>query len=283
MNNKINENAINISVNIDSLPHANNLKWTMGNWEDIFKVTALYEYSATKFKNGKRNNISAKGVSSIILDIDDGQTLEEGIETFKEFKSLIVTTKSHQIEKKGLVADRYRVILPLNQSIIDMEYYSKLMRYLTRFYDADIACSDPARYYSPNPNQEVYYSNSDKFFEVSKFDEMIHESEEKVFGDTFSSDVLFEKSKSNVVQKRVDLDLNTKIAYYQNGIKAINTLDYIINNIKVSNSAISCHCFLNPKHEDKNPSCFIYLNTNNVYAKCVSCGTDGLLLRKIYE
>lgn len=283
MNNKINENAINISVNIDSLPHANNLKWTMGNWEDIFKVTALYEYSATKFKNGKRNNISAKGVSSIILDIDDGQTLEEGIETFKEFKSLIVTTKSHQIEKKGLVADRYRVILPLNQSIIDMEYYSKLMRYLTRFYDADIACSDPARYYSPNPNQEVYYSNSDKFFEVSKFDEMIHESEEKVFGDTFSSDVLFEKSKSNVVQKRVDLDLNTKIAYYQNGIKAINTLDYIINNIKVSNSAIPCHCFLNSKHEDKNPSCFVYLNTNNVYAKCVSCGTDGLLLRKIYE
>lgn len=283
MNNKINENAINISVNIDSLPHANNLKWTTGNWEDIFKVTALYEYSATKFKNGKRNNISAKGVSSIILDIDDGQTLEEGIETFKEFKSLIVTTKSHQIEKKGLVADRYRVILPLNQSIIDMEYYSKLMRYLTRFYDADIACSDPARYYSPNPNQEVYYSNSDKFFEVSKFDEMIHESEEKVFGDTFSSDVLFEKSKSNVVQKRVDLDLNTKIAYYQNGIKAINTLDYIINNIKVSNSAIPCHCFLNPKHEDKNPSCFIYLNTTNVYAKCVACGTDGLLLRKIYE
>ena len=283
MNNKKNENAINISVNIDSLPHANNLKWTTGNWEDIFKVTALYEYSATKFKNGKRNNISAKGVSSIILDIDDGQTLEEGIETFKEFKSLIVTTKSHQIEKKGLVADRYRVILPLNQSIIDMEYYSKLMRYLTRFYDADIACSDPARYYSPNPNQEVYYSNSDKFFEVSKFDEMIHESEEKVFGDTFSSDVLFEKSKSNVVQKRVDLDLNTKIGYYQNSRKAINTLDYIINNIKVSNSAIPCHCFLNSKHEDKNPSCFVYLNTNNVYAKCVSCGTDGLLLRKIYE
>lgn len=283
MNNKINENAINISVNIDSLPHANNLKWTTGNWEDIFKVTALYEYSATKFKKGKRNNLSAKGVSTIILDVDDGQTLEEGIETFKEFKSLIVTTKSHQIEKKGLVADRYRVILPLNQSIINMEYYSKLMRYLTRFYDADIACSDPARYYSPNPNQEVYYSNSDKFFEVSKFDEMIHESEEKVFGDTFSSDVLFEKSKSNVVQKRVDLDLNTKIAYYQNGIKAINTLDYIINNIKVSNSAIPCHCFLNSKHEDKNPSCFVYLNTNNVYAKCVSCGTDGLLLRKIYE
>ncbi len=272
---------LSISVNTENTPHSNSLVSTIGRFEDVYKITEKYEYSATKFKNGKRNNLSAKGVSTIILDIDDGQTLEEGIETFKEFKSLIVTTKSHQVDKKGLVADRYRVILPLNQTIIDMNYYSRLMRVLTRFYNADIACSDPARYYSPNPSQQVYYSNSDKFFEVSKFDEMIHKSEEKVFGDTFSSDVLFEKSKSNVVKNRTDLDLNTKIAYYQNGIKAINTLDYIIKNIKVSSSAVSCHCFLNPKHEDKNPSCFIYLNTNNVYVKCVSCGTDGILLKEI--
>ena len=281
MNNKINENAINISVNIDSLAHANNLKWTTGNWEDIFKVTALYEYSATKFKSGKRNNISAKGVSSIILDIDDGQTLEEGIETFKEFKSLIVTTKSHQVDKKGLIADRYRVILPLNQSIIDMEYYSKLMRYLTRFYDADIACSDPARYYSPNPKQEVYYSASEEYFDINKFDELVCNDEEVMSANIPSSKIFSEKSKTNSEVKRIDLDLNSQVTYYQNGIKATDILDYIINNIKVSNSAIPCHCFLNPQHEDKNPSCFIYLNTNNVYAKCVSCGTDGILLKEI--
>jgi hypothetical protein len=257
MNNKINENAINISVNIDSLPHANNLKWTMGNWEDIFKVTALYEYSATKFKNGKRNNISAKGVSSIILDIDDGQTLEEGIETFKEFKSLIVTTKSHQVDKKGLIADRYRVILPLNQSIIDMEYYSKLMRCLTRFYKADIACSDPARYYSPNPKQEVYYSASEEYFDINKFDELVCNDEEVMSANIASSKIFSEKSKTNSEVKRIDLDLNSQVTYYQNGIKATDILDYIINNIKVSNGAIPCHCFLNPQHEDKNPSCFI--------------------------
>ena len=275
------DSILSISVNTENAPHSNSLIWASGNFKNAHKITEKYEYSATNFKKGKRSNLSAKGVATIILDVDDGQTLEEGIETFKEFKSLIVTTKSHQVDKKGLVADRYRVILPLNHTIIDMNYYSSLMRVLTRFYNADIACSDPARYYSPNPNQKVYYSNSNKFFEVNKFDEMIHKSEEKVFADTFSSDVLFEKSKSNAVQKRVDLDLNTKIAYYQYGIKAINTLDYIIKNIKVSSSAVPCHCFLNPKHEDKNPSCFIYLNTNNVYAKCLSCSVDGLLFKEI--
>jgi len=269
-----------ISVNTENTPHSNSLVSTIGSFEDVYKITEKYDYSPSNFRNAKRNNISAKGVSSIILDIDDGQTLDEGIETFKGYKSLIVTTKSHQVDKKGLVADRYRVILPLNQSIIDMEYYSKLMRYLTRFYMADIACSDPARYYSPNPKQEVYYSNSNKFFDVSKFDEMIIQNEEKVFGDTFSSEILFEKSKSTDSKKRIDLDLNSQVTYYQNGIKATDILDYIIKNIKVSNSAISCHCFLNPKHEDKNPSCFIYVNTINVYAKCISCGVDGLLFKE---
>lgn len=269
-----------ISVNTEKKAHANSLTWAIGGWEDVYKITEKYEYSATKFKNGKRNNISAKGVSSIILDIDDGQILAEGIETFKEFKSLIVTTKSHQVDKKGLIADRYRVILPLNHSIIDMDYYSGLMKVLTRFYRADIACSDSARYYSPNPNQEVYYSASEKYFDIKKFDELVCNDEEVVSANIPSSKILSEKSKTNSEVKRIDLDLNSQIAYYQNSIKAINTLDYIIKNIKVSNSAIPCHCFLNPKHEDKNPSCFIYLNTNNVYAKCVSCGMDGLLYKE---
>lgn len=270
-----------ISVNIENTPHSNSLVPTIGRFEDVHKITGYYDYSPSNFKNGKRNNISAKGVSSIILDIDDGQTLEEGIETFKEFKSLIVTTKSHQVDKKGLVADRYRVILPLNQSIIDTEYYSKLMRYLTRFYKADIACSDPARYYSPNPKQEVYYSASEEYFDINKFDELVCNDEEVMSANIPSSKIFSEKSKTNSEVKRIDLDLNSQVTYYQNGIKATDILDYIINNIKVSNSAIPCHCFLNPQHEDKNPSCFIYLNTNNVYAKCVSCGTDGILLKEI--
>lgn len=193
---------------------------------------------------------------------------------------MIVTTKSHQVDKKGLIADRYRVILPLNHTIIDMDYYSRLMRVLTRFYRADIACSDPARYYSPNPKQEVYYSASEEYFDINKFDELVCNDEEVMSANIPSSKIFSEKSKTNSEVKRIDLDLNSQVTYYQNGIKATDILDYIINNIKVSNSAIPCHCFLNSKHEDKNPSCFIYLNTNNVYAKCVSCGVDGLLFKE---
>lgn len=123
-------NSICVSVNTTNIPHANRLEWAYGAWESLHEITARYEYSATRFKNGTRKNALAREVGSIILDVDDGMTLEEGIELFGSYKSLIVTTKSHQIEKNGVIADRFRVILFLALSIIDMNYYSKLMRVL---------------------------------------------------------------------------------------------------------------------------------------------------------
>ena len=272
-------NSIPISINQTNITHANNLDYCTGSWDELYKVTAQFEYSATYFRGGKRNNESAIAVGAIILDFDDGTLLDKAIDMFKDTKSLIVTTKSHQVDKKGLVTDRFRVILYIGISIIDMEYYSKLMKVITRYYKSDIACTDPARYYSPNPNQLVYYSKSDKYFDITKFDEMINLEVEVVSANTIPSKVLSKKYKSNSEVKRIDLDLNCQVTYYQNGIKVINTLDYIINNIKVSSKAIPCHCFLNEEHEDKNPSCFIYLNHTNIYAKCVSCGLDSLLYK----
>lgn len=268
---------IKISVDTTSFPHANNLDWAWGKWENLYKITENFEYSACYFPSKKRNNLSAKGVSSIILDFDEETSLKDGIETFRDVKSLIITTKSHQVEKNGIVSDRFRAILPLNFTIIDMAYYSKLMRVITRYYNSDIACTDPARYYSPNKKQLVYYSNSNKYFDIKKFDSKIESNGEIVPASTVSSYKKY--SKSTKVQKRIDLDLNSEIIYYLNGIRATNTLKYIITNIKTNNKALSCHCFLNPKHEDKNPSCFIYLNQNNIYIKCVSCGIDGLFFK----
>lgn len=271
---------IHISINDKRLPHASQLEWLCGSFEDLFKITQMYEYSATKFRGGKRNNESAIGVSIIILDVDEGISLAEGLEMFKEFKSLIVTTKSHQILKNGVITDRFRVILPLNVSIVDMGYYGQLMRIITRHYGTDIACTDSARYYSPNPNQKIYYSNSNKYFDIGAFDDMVEMNEDVMFADGTSSILSTDKVKSELLAGRVALDTNSVVIYYNQGQKSKNTLDYIIKNFKVSNSAIRCHCFLNNKHEDKHPSCFIYLNDNNVYAKCVACQRDGILLKE---
>jgi hypothetical protein len=271
--------TVGLSINTTNIPHANKLVWGEGEWNKLHEITKRYEYSATKFKNGDRKNKSAKGVSLIILDFDEIITLKQGIEHFSSYKSLIVTTKSHQIEKNGVVADRFRVILFLALSIIDMNYYSKLMRVLTRYYKSDIACSDSARYYSPSKNQLVYYSDSKKIFDITRFNAMINSSEEKVQKHITRPKKEQEQQIQSTLSNRVELSslLDVKVEYYHFGMRTVETLEKLIANTIVSDTAIKCHCFLNPSHEDKNPSCFIYHNEHSIYAKCVSCQVDGII------
>ena len=272
---------MDFSINTTKVAHANHLKWATGEDDQTHKITARFEYSASKFKNGKRTNKMAIGASAIILDIDDGLTIKQGIELFSSYKSLIVTTKSHQVEKKGLIADRFRVILFLDRCIIDMLYYTNLMKVIIRHFGADVACSDPARYYSPNPNQLLHYSDSEEIFDIEKFEEKIKENV-CVAIDTDKKQPRKRVSQNNIniaLTNRIDLKLLLKnqITYYQLGMEITDTLENLIKNTAVSNEAIKCRCFLNPEHEDNNPSAYIYHNQESIYAKCVSCGVDGLL------
>jgi len=274
-------NIMELSINTSTVAHANHLEWATGEDYKTHEITAQFEYSASKFHNGKRTNKMAIGASAIILDIDDGVSLKKGIELFSSCKSLIVTTKSHQVDKKGLVADRYRVILFLDRCIIDMLYYTSLMKIIIRHFGADVACSDSARYYSPNPNQLVYYSESKEIFNLSEFEEKLNDNE-NVAPDTDRKQPRKRVSQNYVhsaLTNRIDLNLllNEKITYYHLGMKITDTLENLIKNTDISDEAIKCHCFLNPKHEDNNPSAYIYHNQENIYSKCVSCGVDGLL------
>jgi len=71
------------------------------------------QYSPYTFNNGKkiRDNWSNNEQNIIVFDIDDGLSILGAEEIFKDYKYFICTTKSHRKEKKGLVADRFRIIL----------------------------------------------------------------------------------------------------------------------------------------------------------------------------
>lgn len=196
--------TIDLSVNTTNSAHANYMAQVTGEWRSTHKITELVDYCGGYFPSGKRNNKSARGISVIILDIDEDVTLKQGIELFSFYKSLIVTTKSHQKDKKGLIADRFRVILFLNFCLIDMVYYSKLMKVLTRYYKSDIACTDPARYFAPNPNDQLaYYSDSEEIFDITRFDAMIDSSE--VVQKQIMRPQKEEQYRSNTLPNRVEL------------------------------------------------------------------------------
>lgn len=266
-----------LSINQNNTPHSNYLDWCEGNFFNLHKVTKMYEYSATNFHEGKRSNNFAIGVSSIILDFDDGLTLNSAKKLFEEYIALIITTKSHLKNKNGLVSDRFRVILPLNYSIIDTNYYMSIMAKIVRFFKSDKACTDAARYYYPNKDQITYYSKGTKFFNPSRFDDFSKREKEIIYRKDIQLNKSSQKYESEIY--RVDLNKfrNNQITYYLNGDKRIDTLSSVVENI---NEDVQCHCFMNPKHEDKNPSCRIYQNEKNTYIKCFACNFDGIIYKE---
>lgn len=96
-------------------------------FEDLHKIVSsdYRQYSPFVFNENtkKSENWCNDFQQLLILDIDDGLTIKEAKEIFKEYKYLICTTKSHQVEKKGLRCDRFRIILPSDNIPKGDEYF----------------------------------------------------------------------------------------------------------------------------------------------------------------
>ena len=85
-------------------------------WEKLPRmVKSQYrQISPYTFADGVKisENWSNDYQECIILDIDEGLTIEEAKEKFGRYRYLLYTTKSHRKEKHGVIADRFRIILP---------------------------------------------------------------------------------------------------------------------------------------------------------------------------
>ena len=84
-------------------------------------------WSNHHFRNQHRTeeNVIA-GFNTIVLDVDEGISLDTVQELMKDYKFLIYTTKRHQTEGHG---DRFRMILPINYTLaLDNEEYREFMK-----------------------------------------------------------------------------------------------------------------------------------------------------------
>ena len=84
-------------------------------------------WSNHHFRNQHRaeENVIA-GFNAIVLDVDEGISLDTVQELMKDYKFLLYTTKRHQTEGYG---DRFRMILPINYMLeLDNEEYREFMK-----------------------------------------------------------------------------------------------------------------------------------------------------------
>jgi hypothetical protein len=138
-------------------PHEYAKNWErFAGWDHLARAILKVAWSPIIWKADRRRSEDFLFSDLLALDIDDGPSLDEMINALADSVVLIGTTRSHRKPKLGVVADRYRVIIPWERRITDAaEYQASISAYIKR-YDAD-KCSDTARLLWPCT--EIAYRN----------------------------------------------------------------------------------------------------------------------------
>lgn len=128
---------------------------TVSKLEEFGKLTQEFNWSPGLYKDNYRNKANFLLCECVGLDIDNDEdvkmSLEEARETFKDYKHIIIPSKSHRKEKNGEIKDRYRVILFLSTPITDEAVYNATWQSLQNQFPAiDPACRDTCRFYYPS-------------------------------------------------------------------------------------------------------------------------------------
>jgi hypothetical protein len=121
---------------------------------DLAEVVILSSWSPSVFANEYRSIKNTLHTGVLALDYDEGRpTLAEMIDTLKRenIRHVIATTQSHDKPKKGVVCDRFRVIIDTtnNPSTNKDQYHAQIKHFYRRWPEPDKSCKDPSRFYFP--------------------------------------------------------------------------------------------------------------------------------------
>lgn len=220
-----------------------------------------YCYSPAIFSNGYRKGENVTDMANaILIDIDDTLPLEEAKKRLTPYASLIITTQNHQKDKNGVVADRYRIIIPTLSHPSPATYKETVQAVLTHLdltKYADIgATTDKARYFKPSPKDALYwYSPSKAILPLKKFQAP---KLNKI------PTVQHNPKKTNSDQTFTTRDNQTKTWRDFDHLSTADT------------SPVRCIFPEKHKNGDKHPSGFIGRHTNGTLMfKCTAC--QGLL------
>ena len=116
--------------------------------KEVADLIVKTDWSAGIFKEGYRQASNFLGSDLMPIDIDEGMTINEAKEIFKDYAHIIATTRSHQKKKNGVIADRFRVVLVLSEPIDKEKNYVATYKHLCELFPCiDPSCSDGSRLY----------------------------------------------------------------------------------------------------------------------------------------
>lgn len=111
----------------------------MVTWEDIRNVmsNSKVQYSNFSWRNGYKtaNNFNMDKLTHLIWDIDDGLSIAEFQRMFSKYNWVLGTTKSNMKNKKGIVCERYRVIIEVINPSSDVDVFFRAVSLIAPFVD----------------------------------------------------------------------------------------------------------------------------------------------------
>lgn len=123
--------------------------YTSDSMTSVADTLKRWVWSACQWQGTERlQNKFGRG-NLLVLDYDDGATLANAMNRFSDCAYVIGTTKSHQISKRGVKCDRFRVVMKLSESIEDLATWRATMAHYVNKFDSDPQCIDGARFYWP--------------------------------------------------------------------------------------------------------------------------------------
>lgn len=227
-------------------------------------VKGEYLYSAVVFAGGKRKQENFQEASLVILDFDDGPSIAEVQEMFKEYSYVLATTKSHQQEKGGVVHDRFRLILPGDYTFTARAEFRQFMQAMTERYNSDPACKDAARTYFGTPGATVL-TNAGRAFPVQNMLTRVHAAARLAAA---------KEPNRNAQQHR-------RLASRENSMENFTLYDSrgtahdavtFIEQLSADDSTTACRCPF-PGHQDSHASAFVSHRSNGgLQVSCSVCG-----------
>lgn len=141
-------------------------------------------WSPIVWKGGYRKEENFVSSQYCVLDFDSGTTIEEAVQNkFADCNYIIGITKSHRKEKHGVIADRFRVIIPFERAITCVHEFKHNMEKYISFYGSDERCVDAARYYFPCAAvTHIQILDPDENLPIHKLDKKIEKKEYNHYG-----------------------------------------------------------------------------------------------------
>lgn len=209
------------------------------------------QYSPFIFNGGvkKSENWNNDKQDIIILDIDDGLTMKESETIFKGYEYFICTTKSHQKEKKGVICDRYRLILKAVNVPRGDDYFTftSELEKVYPFIDKQVNTKTGAFLGCSETQFKYYKGNSfdcEKLLEIGLLRKKLREDKKKCEQNTFKTprsnenDLDIESIK-NLLTRECVADIVQSLGYDVN-----SKFMFKVRNEKTPSCSISRECVI---------------------------------------